>query len=133
VPSLVDVPDDLRAAVLAELAVRVHLGEHVLRRAAAEVSDRLVAAPTLLIYTSTAFRACGMSVIALKNRGINRSIKSSSEIIEKKNRGIISLQRIAVGIESSLLFVLTMNTSASKGMKQMPHSMERASGFIQIR
>lgn len=87
VPSLVDVPDDLRAAVLAELAVRVHLGEHVLRRAAAEVSDRLVAAPTLLIYTSTAFRACGMSVIALKNRGINRSIKSSSEIIEKKIGG----------------------------------------------
>jgi hypothetical protein len=81
VPLLVDVPDDLRAAVLAELAARVHLSEHVLRRAAAEVSDRLVAAPTLLICTSTASRACGMSVIALKintvgmqDKGISRSI-----------------------------------------------------------
>ena len=63
---LLDELDDLRAAVLAELADRVHLGEYVLHRAAADVANRLVAAPTFSVNTETTLTAGGMTIATLE-------------------------------------------------------------------
>jgi hypothetical protein len=63
---LLDVPDDLRAAVLAEFTQRAHLGEHLLHRAAPDVADGLVAAPARAD-AGTTLSAGRMTIAALRS------------------------------------------------------------------
>jgi hypothetical protein len=71
---LLDELDDLRTAVVAELAKRVHLGEHVLHRAAPDAADCLPTAPALLVYAHATFCARGMSIDTLKNNTVGQYI-----------------------------------------------------------